>query len=200
MALARRHRRGALCLDAVDTKSHVEGMFVTGDDAKGHGKLREMREANDRLEKRLKDLTGLQCTLDGEADAFRDTLLKTVNAALSKRLDRHKAHCESSWTAYRGAEAKLAFARAAEGTEGANDEATHHQSDDDDRDASSHCASAASSSRLGRKRVRRWPTLEAHISIVFHSIWLICGRAIISRDKITAWLLSSRESHREHPR
>ena len=110
-------------------------MFVTGDDDKGHGKLREMREANDRLEKRLKDLTGLQRTLDGEADAFRDTLLKTVNAALSKRLDRHKAHCESSWTAYRGAEAKLAFARAAEGTEGANDEATHHQSDDDDRDA-----------------------------------------------------------------
>ena len=47
---------------------------------------------------------------------------------------------------------------------------------------------------------REFPTLEAHISIVFHSIWLTFGRAIISRGELKAWMLFCRESLREHPR
>merc|ERR1711938_353135 len=47
---------------------------------------------------------------------------------------------------------------------------------------------------LGRKRVGSWPTLEARISVDFHSFWLIFGRAIISRGELKAWMLSSWES------
>ena len=39
---------------------------------------------------------------------------------------------------------------------------------------------------LGRKRVRHFHLCQARISIGFHSIWLIFGRAIISRDELKA--------------
>ena len=38
------------------------------------------------------------------------------------------------------------------------------------------------------------------ISIGFHSISLVFGRAIFSRGEIKAWVLFSQESLREHPR
>ena len=43
--------------------------------------------------------------------------------------------------------------------------------------------------RLGRKRVRNSPTLEAPISVDFRSFRLIFGRAIISRSVLEAWML-----------
>ena len=38
----------------------------------------------------------------------------------------------------------------------------------------------------GSTRVRRWPTSKAHISVVFHSFWLIFRRVIISRNGLEA--------------
>ena len=38
----------------------------------------------------------------------------------------------------------------------------------------------------GRKRVRRWPTSKAPISVAFHSFWLTFGRVIISRNGLEA--------------
>ena len=52
----------------------------------------------------------------------------------------------------------------------------------------------------GQEKGETFPTLEARISIVFHSIWLIFGRAIVSRDELKAWMLSSWKSLREHQR
>ena len=52
----------------------------------------------------------------------------------------------------------------------------------------------------GQEKGETFPTLEARISVVFHSFWLIFGRAIISRGELKAWMLSSRTSLREHPR
>ena len=46
---------------------------------------------------------------------------------------------------------------------------------------------------LGRKRVRRFQLFKARISVVFHSIWLIFGRAIIHRGELKAWMLFSLE-------
>ena len=43
----------------------------------------------------------------------------------------------------------------------------------------------------GQEKGERFPTSEAHISIVFHSIWLIFRRAIISRDELKAWMFLS---------
>ena len=40
--------------------------------------------------------------------------------------------------------------------------------------------------RPGQEKGEKLPTLEAHISIVFHSFWLIFGRAIISRGELKA--------------
>ena len=49
-------------------------------------------------------------------------------------------------------------------------------------------SSAAPTSRrtLGSKRVRRWPTSKAPISVVFHSFRLSFGRVIISRNGLEA--------------
>ena len=44
-------------------------------------------------------------------------------------------------------------------------------------------------SRLGRNSMRHSQLCQAPISIAFHSIWLIVGRAIISRDERKAWML-----------
>ena len=52
----------------------------------------------------------------------------------------------------------------------------------------------------GQEKGEKFPTLEARISIVFHSFWLIFGRAIISRGELKAWMLFSRTSLREHSR
>ena len=41
----------------------------------------------------------------------------------------------------------------------------------------------------GQEKGEKFPTLEARISIVFHSIWLIFGRAIISRSALDEWML-----------
>ena len=54
--------------------------------------------------------------------------------------------------------------------------------------------------RLGRKRVRSFQLCQAPISIGFHSIWLILGRAIISRGVRERWSLSLDRVRPEHPR
>ena len=54
--------------------------------------------------------------------------------------------------------------------------------------------------RPGQEKGVKFPTLEARISIGFDSIWLIFGRAIISRGELKAWMLLSRALLRKHPR
>ena len=95
------------------TRAAVVGRFAAGDDDRGNAKLREAREANARLEARLRDETALRDRLDGEADDRRAAILATITTALSERLGRHRQLCAESWTEFRGAEARLAFARAA---------------------------------------------------------------------------------------
>ena len=41
----------------------------------------------------------------------------------------------------------------------------------------------------GQQKRAKFPTSKAHISAVFHSFWLIFGRAIISRNGLEAWML-----------
>ena len=54
--------------------------------------------------------------------------------------------------------------------------------------------------RPGQEKGEKFPTLEAPISIVFHSIWLIFGRGIVSRGELKAWMPFCRNPLREHPR
>ena len=44
----------------------------------------------------------------------------------------------------------------------------------------------------------KFPTLEAHISVIFHSSRLIFGRAIISRSALEAWMLFPERARAEH--
>ena len=42
--------------------------------------------------------------------------------------------------------------------------------------------------RAGQDKSATFPTSKAHLSVVFHSFWLILGRAIISRNGLEAWM------------
>ena len=46
----------------------------------------------------------------------------------------------------------------------------------------------------------KFPTSKAPISAVFHSFWLIFGRAIISRNGLEAWMLFPERARAEHSR
>ena len=50
----------------------------------------------------------------------------------------------------------------------------------------------------GQEKSAKFPTLEAHISVVFHSFRLIFGRAIISRSGLDAWMLFPERARAEH--
>ena len=41
----------------------------------------------------------------------------------------------------------------------------------------------------GQEKGAKFPTSKALISVVFHSFWLIFGRAIIPRSALDAWML-----------
>jgi pre-mRNA-splicing factor SYF1 len=52
----------------------------------------------------------------------------------------------------------------------------------------------------GQHKRAKFPTSKPHISAVFHSFWLIFGRAIISRSGLEAWMLLSERARAEHSR
>ena len=52
----------------------------------------------------------------------------------------------------------------------------------------------------GQQKRAKFPTSKAHISAVFHSFWLIFGRAIISRNGLEAWMLFPERARAEHSR
>ena len=52
----------------------------------------------------------------------------------------------------------------------------------------------------GQQKRAKLPTSKAHISAVFHSFWLIFGRAIISRNGLEALMLFSGRARAEHSR
>ena len=52
----------------------------------------------------------------------------------------------------------------------------------------------------GQDKRAKFPTSKAHISAVFHSFWLIFGRAIISRNGLEAWMLFPERARAEHSR
>jgi hypothetical protein len=52
----------------------------------------------------------------------------------------------------------------------------------------------------GQQKRAKFPTSKAHISAVFHSLRLIFGRAIISRNGLEAWILFPERARAEHSR
>ena len=67
--------------------------------------------------------------------------------------------------------------------------------------AASLTALDCSSTRCaGQQKRAKFPTTKAHISAVFHSFWLILGRAIISRNGLEAWMLFSERARAEYSR
>ena len=50
----------------------------------------------------------------------------------------------------------------------------------------------------GQHKRAKFPTSKAPISAVFHSFWLIFGRAIISRNGLEAWMLFPERARAEH--
>ena len=50
----------------------------------------------------------------------------------------------------------------------------------------------------GARRGRKFPTSKAPLSAVFHSFWLIFGRAIIYRNSLDAWMLFPERARAEH--
>ena len=50
----------------------------------------------------------------------------------------------------------------------------------------------------GQDKRAKFPTSKPHISAVFHSFWLIFGRAIISRNGLEAWMLFPGRARAEH--
>ena len=52
----------------------------------------------------------------------------------------------------------------------------------------------------GRKRVRRWPTSKAHISVAYHSFRLIFRRVTISSNGLEAQMVFLECARAEHPR
>ena len=63
-----------------------------------------------------------------------------------------------------------------------------------------NCTFFSSWMQPGQEKSSKFPTLEAHISVVFHSFRLIFERAIISRSALDAWMLSLEQSRAEHSR
>ena len=55
-------------------------------------------------------------------------------------------------------------------------------------------------SGTGQDKRAKFPTSKPHISAVFHSFWLIFGRAIISRNGLEAWMLFLERARAEHSR
>ena len=56
------------------------------------------------------------------------------------------------------------------------------------------------SSETGQEKGAKFPTSKAHISVVFHSFWLIFGRVIISRNGLDRERLSLERARAERPR
>ena len=54
--------------------------------------------------------------------------------------------------------------------------------------------------RPGQEKGAKFPTSKAHISVVFHSFWLIFGRVIISRNGLERERLSLERARAERPR
>ena len=54
-------------------------------------------------------------------------------------------------------------------------------------------------SRPGQEKGAKFPTSKAHISVVFHSFWLIFGRVIISRNGLDRARLSLERARTERP-
>ena len=52
----------------------------------------------------------------------------------------------------------------------------------------------------GQEKRAKFPTSKAPLSAVFHSFWLIFGRAIISRNGLEAWMLFPERARAEHSR
>ena len=52
----------------------------------------------------------------------------------------------------------------------------------------------------GQEKGAKFPTSKAHISVVFHSFWLIFGRVIISRNGLDRERLSLERARAERPR
>jgi hypothetical protein len=52
----------------------------------------------------------------------------------------------------------------------------------------------------GQEKGAKFPTSKAPISVIFHSFWLIFGRAIISRSALEAWVLFPKRARAEHSR
>ena len=52
----------------------------------------------------------------------------------------------------------------------------------------------------GQHKRAKFPTSKAPISAIFHSFWLIFGRAIISRSGLEAWMLFPERARAEHSR
>ena len=52
----------------------------------------------------------------------------------------------------------------------------------------------------GQEKGAKFPTSKAHISVVFHSFWLIFGRVIISRNDLERECLSLERARAERPR
>ena len=52
----------------------------------------------------------------------------------------------------------------------------------------------------GQDKGAKFPTSKAPISADFHSLWLIFGRAIISRSVLEAWMLFPERARAEHSR
>ena len=55
-------------------------------------------------------------------------------------------------------------------------------------------------STTGQEKGAKFPTSKAHISVVFHSFWLIFGRVIISRNGLERECLSLEHARAERPR
>ena len=54
--------------------------------------------------------------------------------------------------------------------------------------------------QAGQEKGAKFPTSKAHISVVFHSFWLIFGRGIISRNGLDRERLSLERARAERPR
>jgi hypothetical protein len=62
------------------------------------------------------------------------------------------------------------------------------------------CAKRLDESGPGQQKRAKFPTSKAPISAVFHSLRLIFGRAIISRNGLEAWMLFLERARAEHSR
>jgi hypothetical protein len=58
----------------------------------------------------------------------------------------------------------------------------------------------AHASNVAQEKGAKFPTSKAPSSAVFHSFWLIFGRAIISRNGLEAWMLFPERARAEDSR